>query len=173
MPRQLPGASRLQVRADDPTRSEVAQLLREHLDHMVEITPPESVHTLDLEDLRSPDVSFWTAWEGGELLGCGALKKLDSKCGEVKSMHTTEVHRGRGVASKILETIVEAARRRGYECLNLETGASPAFASARAFYARHGFEYRGPFANYSDDPNSVFMTKRLRPESNSASTSRR
>ena len=151
----------MKIREDDLTGKEIADLLREHLENMHEITPPESVHALDLEALRSPDITFWTAWEGNELLGCGALKELDSKSGEVKSMRTAKAHRRMGVASKILEHIIKEAERRGYDCLNLETGAMPEFAPAQALYTRYRFEYRGPFAEYIDDPNSVFMTKRL------------
>ncbi len=153
--------SRLQIREDDLTGKKIADLLREHLENMYEITPPESVHALDLEALRSPDITFWSAWEGSELLGCGALKELDSRSGEVKSMRTAKPHRRKGVASQILEHIIKEAKRRGYDCLNLETGSFSEFAPARALYTRYGFEYRGPFADYIDDPNSVFMTKKL------------
>lgn len=151
----------MQIREDDLSGQKIADLLREHLDNMHEITPPESVHALDLEALRSPDITFWSAWAGDELLGCGALKELDSSSGEVKSMRTVKAHRRKGVASKLLEHIIQAAKRRGYHCLHLETGAFPEFAPARALYLRYGFEYRGPFADYTDDPNSVFMTKTL------------
>lgn len=151
----------MDIREDDLTGKEIAELLREHLENMREITPPESVHALDLEALRSPNITFWTAWEGAELLGCGALKELDAKSGEVKSMRTAKAHRRRGVASKVLEHIIQEAKRRAYDYLYLETGASPEFAPARALYTRYGFEYRGPFASYTDDPNSVFMTKKL------------
>jgi putative acetyltransferase len=158
---QIKEMSRLQIREDDLTGKKIADFLREHLEDMNEITPPESVHALDLEASRSPDITFWSAWEGNELLGCGALKELDSRSGEVKSMRTAKAHRCRGVASKILEHIIKEAERRAYDYLNLETGALPEFAPARALYMRYGFEYRGPFAEYIDDPNSVFMTKKL------------
>jgi len=151
----------LQIREDNLTGETIARFLRGHLDEMKEITPRERVHALDLEALRSPEIAFWSVWEGDELLGCGALKELDSTSGEVKSMRTAEAHRGKGVASKMLEHIVNEAARRGYDRLNLETGALPEFAPARAFYQRHGFEYRERFGDYSDDPNSVFMTRRL------------
>ncbi|MBW4655548.1 MAG: GNAT family N-acetyltransferase [Kaiparowitsia implicata GSE-PSE-MK54-09C] len=128
---------------------------------MHEITPPGSIHALDLDALRSPNITFWTAWDGDELLGCGALKELDSRSGEIKSMRTVTRHRRRGIASKILEHIIKEAEQRAYESLNLETGAFPEFAPARALYTRYGFEYRGPFADYTNDPNSVFMTKTL------------
>jgi putative acetyltransferase len=153
--------SRLQIREDDLAGREIARLLREHLADMNEIGPPESVHALELEELRSPDITFWSAWEGDELLGCGALKELDSRSGEVKSMRTAAAHRGRGIASKILEHIIKEAERRTYDCLNLETGAMPEFAPARALYVLYGFEYRGPFGEYTNDPNSVFMTRTL------------
>lgn len=154
--------SRLQIREDDLTGRKIVEFLQEHLQDMNEITPPESVHALDLEALRAPDITFWTAsWEDSELLGCGALKELDSKTSEVKSMRTATTHRRKGVASKILERIIEEAQQRAYDYLNLETGSFPEFAPARALYARHGFEYRGPFAEYIEDPNSTFMTKKL------------
>jgi putative acetyltransferase len=151
----------LQIREDDLTGKKIADLLREHLEHMYEITPPESVHALDLKALRSPNITFWSAWEGDELLGCGALKELDPTSGEIKSMRTAKAHRRRGVASKILEHIIAEAKRRAYDRLNLETGSMAEFAAARALYTQYGFEYRGPFADYTDDPNSVFMTKKL------------
>ncbi len=151
----------MQIREDDLNSQKIADFLQEHLDEMNEITPPESVHALDLETLRSPDITFWSAWEGDELVGCGALKELDSKSGEIKSMRTAKAYRRRGVASKILEHIITEAEGRAYNYLNLETGAMPEFAPARSLYRRYGFEYRGPFAEYIDDPNSVFMTKKL------------
>ena len=151
----------LHLREDDLMGKKITRFLREHLEDMHEITPPGSVHALDLEALRSPDITFWSAWEGDELLGCGALKELDSRSGEVKSMRTAAAHRGKGVASRILECIIREAKRRGYRRLHLETGALPEFAPARALYRRYGFEYRGPFGDYLDDPNSVFMTKRF------------
>ena len=124
-------------------------------------SPPESVHALDLSELRHPGVTFWTAWEGTELLGCGALKAMAGSCGEIKSMRTASTHRGRGIASVLLEQIIQEARRRGYQTLLLETGSMREFAPARALYGRFGFDYRGPFAGYEDDPNSVFMSKEL------------
>lgn len=151
----------MHIREDDLMGQKIADFLREHMEEMHEITPPESVHALDLDALRSPEITFWTIWEGDELLGCGALKELDARSGEIKSMRTARPHRGKGIASKMLEHIIQEARRRAYGCLNLETGAMPEFAPARALYIRYGFEYRGPFGDYIDDPNSVFMTKKL------------
>ena len=153
--------SGLQIRKDDLTGEKITAFLREHLENMHDVTPPESIHALPLEGLRSPAITFWSVWEGDELLGCGALKELDAKTGEVKSMRTALAHRGRGVGSRLLEHIISEAEQRAYDFLNLETGAMPEFAPARALYARYGFETRGPFGDYTDDPNSVFMTKKL------------
>lgn len=151
----------MEIREDDLTGEAIAHLLQEHLDNMYAITPPGSVHALDLEKLRSPEITFWCAWDGDELLGCGALKELDSNSGEIKSMRTANAHRRKGVASKILQHIIQEAERRNYEYLYLETGSFPEFVPARTLYERYGFIYRGPFADYVEDPNSSFMMKQL------------
>ena len=151
----------IQIREDDLTGKKIVTFLREHLKNMSEITPLESIHALDLEALHSPNITFWSAWENNELLGCGALKELDSSSGEIKSMRTTKAHRRRGVASKILEHIIEEASNRAYACLYLETGALIEFTPARTLYKSYGFDYINPFADYTKDPNSVFMAKNL------------
>ncbi len=151
----------MEIRPDDLSGPEIRALLEEHLRHMHSISPPESVHALDLDGLRRPEVTFWTAWEGGELVGCGALKELDARHGEIKSMRTAAAHLRKGVAARLLEHILAEAARRGYARLSLETGSQPAFEPARQLYARFGFEYCGPFADYREDPNSVFMTREL------------
>jgi putative acetyltransferase len=143
------------------TRPEVHALLREHLDDMRRITPAESVHALDLEGLRRPEITFWCAWDGEELLGCGALKELAPTHGEVKSMRTSRERLRQGVARAMLAHIIEEARRRCYRRLSLETGAMAAFAPAQRLYESFGFARCAPFADYVDDPNSVFMTKLL------------
>lgn len=151
----------MQILEDDLSGDKTAGLLREHLDDMLEITPPGSVHALDIDALRNPAITFWTAWEGDELLGCGALKEPDAASGEIKSMRTAAARRGQGIGARILEHIIAEVTRRGYSCLKLETGALPPFAPARALYSRYGFESCGPFAEYRYDPNSVFMSKKL------------
>jgi putative acetyltransferase len=148
----------MQIRVDDLRGLEIAELLRAHLENCRKWSPPESVHALDLNALRSPDVTFWTAWDGASLLGCGALKELDSIQGEIKSMHTAAKHRGRGVAAGLVTVMVAEARTRSYQRLSLETGSMDAFAPARALYSRFGFICSGPFGEYILDPNSVFMT---------------
>jgi putative acetyltransferase len=143
---------------DDPR---VVALLETHLLRARAETAPGSAHALDLSGLRSPDVTFWTAWEGDVVAGVGALKQLSADHGEVKSMHTAEGMRRSGVGSAILRHIIGAARARGMSRLSLETGSWPYFAPARALYARHGFVECEPFGDYQLDPNSVFMTLKL------------
>lgn len=156
-------ASSIRLEVDDLSRPAVHALLDEHLQNMHRLSPPESVHALDLDKLRAPDITFWTAWRGADLLGCGALKEIDATQGEVKSMRTPQGIRRQGAAKAILARVVEVARARGYERLWLETGAMAAFTPARKLYESFGFTDCGPFAGYSDDPNSHFMTLRLCP----------
>jgi len=128
---------------------------------MKAITPPGSVHALDLDGLRVPEITFWSMWDEDELVGSGALKELDNNSGEIKSMRTAKHYRGKGVASVMLEHIISTAQSRWYDNLYLETGGFPAFEPARALYTKYGFNYCKPFAGYKEDPNSVFMTKEL------------
>ncbi|MEH7096636.1 GNAT family N-acetyltransferase [Neobacillus vireti] len=149
------------IKIDDLTGPEVAELIREHLHGMTLNSPPESIHALGLEKLRQPEITFWSAWEDQALLGCGALKELDHKHGEVKSMRTSSKHLRKGVARAMLQHIIEEAKRRGYRRLSLETGSMDAFLPARRLYAMFGFQYCEPFADYTEDPNSVFMMLEL------------
>jgi putative acetyltransferase len=142
---------------------EVNQLLREHLLALAQYSPPESRHALDLESLRRPEITFWSVWGSDGLMGCGALKELDSRHGEIKSMRTAAKHLRQGVAARLLGHIIEEGSRRAYQRLSLETGSMAAFAPARRLYAASGFRECAPFAGYVLDPNSVFMTKELRP----------
>jgi putative acetyltransferase len=151
----------MKIEIDDLSRPAIHALLNEHLQSMYELSPPESVHALELEQLRKPDITFWSAWEGSLLLGCGALKELDAGHGEVKSMRTAVAVRRQGVARALLAHIIEVARHRSYERLSLETGSMEAFKPAQRLYESFGFAYCGPFGEYTDDPNSVFMTMRL------------
>ncbi len=148
----------MDIRVDKLTDPQVIALLREHLQAMTLHSPPESIHALDLDALRAPPVTFWTAWRDDALLGCGALKALDAAHGEIKSMRTSSAHLRSGVASALLRHAIDEARTRGYRRLSLETGSAAAFAPARAIYARHGFVGCGPFSDYVEDPYSVFMT---------------
>jgi putative acetyltransferase len=153
---------RMRIELDDLLRPQVHTLLREHLNNMYELSPPDSVHALDLTALRGLDINFWTMWEGDTLLGCGALKELAKDHGEVKSMRTPVNLRRRGAGRAILQHIIAEARRRNYARLSLETGSMIAFRPAQALYESFGFAYCGPFADYVEDPHSVFMTLALR-----------
>ncbi|MEO5669640.1 MAG: GNAT family N-acetyltransferase [Ramlibacter sp.] len=151
----------MKIETDDLSRPEIHALLNEHLQNMYELSPPESVHALDLDKLRQPEITFWSAWDGTQLLGCGALKELDGKHGEVKSMRTPAALRRKGAGRAILAHIVAVARSRSYERLSLETGSQDAFKPAQRLYESFGFTPCGPFGDYTDDPNSVFMTLHL------------
>jgi len=152
----------LRIELDDLGRAEVRALLGEHLTNMYALSPPESVHALSLEGLKSHDVTFWTVWEGDVLMGCGALKELDARHGEVKSMRTPATRRRRGAGRAVLEHILAEARARGYTRLSLETGSLKEFEPARKLYEAYGFTYCGPFGAYKEDPYSQFMTLELR-----------
>nr|WP_233505805.1 GNAT family N-acetyltransferase [Rhodoferax lacus] len=149
--------SAMDIRIDDLRGAATIALLEAHRQNMFEHSPPESVHALDLDGLRQPGITFWSAWEGDVLMGCGALKELNAEQAELKSMRTADGHLRKGVAAKILQHIIAVARNRHYKQLYLETGPVAAFAAARALYARYGFRECGPFADYPEDPYSVFM----------------
>jgi putative acetyltransferase len=146
------------VNVDDPRRDDVVALLLEHLDDMRATSPPESIHALDVDALAVPSITFVTARDGDTLLGCGALKDLGSGHGEIKSMRTTEVARGRGVAAAILGWLLAEARRRGLRRVSLETGTQDYFAAAHRLYVRHGFVECAPYGDYRLDPNSRYLT---------------
>jgi len=147
------------IKKDDLAGPEIAELLAEHLRTLFEVTPVKSRHALDLDQLRRPEITFWSAWIGAELVGCAALKELDLKHGEVKSMRTAKAHLRKGVASALLRHLIAEAKRRGYRRLSLETGAMPYFKPAQALYRSFGLAECAPFADYNEDPNSVFMTR--------------
>ncbi|MCY9667650.1 GNAT family N-acetyltransferase [Paenibacillus alginolyticus] len=151
----------MDIKIDDLTGPKVVALIGEHLQDMASLSPPESTHALDLDNLKKPEITFWSGWEQDELVGCGAMKELDRQHGEIKSMRTSSSHQRKGVAKRILEHIIEEAKRRGYQRVSLETGSMEAFEPARRLYISFGFQYCQPFSDYIEDPNSVFMTKEL------------
>ncbi|WP_129691262.1 GNAT family N-acetyltransferase [Gottfriedia acidiceleris] len=151
----------MEIKVDDLTGTEVAKLIGEHLQGMTQHSPPESIHALNLEGLKKPEITFWSVWEQSDLVGCGALKELDPLHGEVKSMRTSSAHLRKGVAKHMLQYIIEEAKSRGYKRISLETGSMEAFDPAKKLYELFGFKYCKPFAEYKDDPNSVFMTLEL------------
>lgn len=149
------------VKQDDLSGPEIQQLLREHLAGMHASSPPGTVFALPLEGLRQPDVTLWSVWQGDELCACGALKELDARHGEVKSMRTRPQFLRKGAASAVLEQILHKAKHRGYARVSLETGTGPAFAAAHALYGRFGFVPCGAFPPYESNPFSTFMTRVL------------
>lgn len=145
----------------DLTDSRIVMLLRHHYAKCHEVTPKCSAHVFTIEKLAAPDIDFWAAWDGEDLLGVGAMKPLDATHGEVKSMHTAQSARRRGVASALLKHIISTSRARGLQRLSLETGSFEYFEPAVALYKAHGFVECAPFGEYRPDPNSVFLTRKL------------
>jgi putative acetyltransferase len=151
----------MKIIIDDLSGAAVVELLQAHLRSLAAISSPESMHALDIDELRQPEITFWSVWEEEQLVGCGALKELDGGHAEIKSMRTAAAHLRKGVASRLLEHMVDEAKKRNYRRLSLETGSMKAFEPAQRLYAKYGFTYCEPFGNYIEDPNSVFMTKEL------------
>lgn len=151
------------IRVDDLKGPEITAFLEEHIRDMRAVSPPESKHALDLDGLRKPEITFWTAWNGDQLAGCCALKQLDATHGEVKSMRIAKNLRAQGLGAALVGHLISQARNRKLTRLSLETGAMPFFEPARRLYRRSGFELCGPFGSYKPDPNSVFMTLSLTP----------
>ena len=153
----------MKIVVDDLTGPEIASFLAEHVEQMRTITPIESKYALDLDGLRVPEIMFWTVWDEGTLVGCGALKWLDVDHAEVKSMRTATTRRRSGVGSLLLSHIIAEATRMGFSRLSLETGSAEFFEPARNLYGKFGFEYCEPFAEYVPSPHNVFMTRVLTP----------
>lgn len=151
----------VEIKLDHLTDERTIELINTHLAGMAENSPPESIHALNVAGLKKDHVTFYSVWEGDEIMGCGALKELTPKHGEVKSMRTAEKHLRKGVARAMLQHIINEAKMRGYTNLSLETGSMEAFLPARRLYENFGFTYCNPFDKYTDDPNSRFMTLKL------------
>ncbi|WP_432460860.1 GNAT family N-acetyltransferase [Agarivorans sp. QJM3NY_25] len=151
----------MEIIIDDLSGGEVIQLLEEHLADMYATSPPESVHALDVDALKAPEITFFSAWLGNELQGCLAIKQLTSEHIELKSMRTAHSARKSGVASKLLTHVLNVATENSYRKVSLETGSQAFFKPARSLYEKFGFSYCGPFSDYTEDPNSRFMTKLL------------
>jgi putative acetyltransferase len=149
------------ISIDDPRTADVRALLERHLAYAQATTLPENIYALDIDALTDPAVTFFTYRVGGEVLAVGALKRLSDEHAEIKSMHTAEAARGRGIGREMVEHLVAVARQRGFRRVSLETGSQPAFAAARSLYASAGFTPCGPFGDYPDSPTSAFMTLAL------------
>jgi putative acetyltransferase len=146
------------ISIDDPRADDVRELLERHLAYAGANSAPEDVHALDVDALVDPSVTFFSFRVDGEVLGVAALKRLDATHAEIKSMHTAEAARGRGIARALVEHLIAVARERGYRRLSLETGSGPAFAAARSLYTSAGFTPCEPFADYTASPASAYMT---------------
>jgi len=151
----------MRIIEDNLQSPDVLKLVREHLQEVASLSPPDSVHALDVQALRSPGVSFWTAWNGAELLGCGALQEMCADHAEIKSMRTAAAHLGQGVGSALLTHLISEARKRGYTRLSLETGSAAEFTPAHSLYRKFGFRFCDPFGAYQEDPHSRFMTRTI------------
>lgn len=151
----------MEIRIDDLNGGEVIRLLEEHLADMYATSPPESVHALDVEALKSADITFYSCWNDNNLLGCVALKRLSKEQVELKSMRTSTMARKQGVASKLLDYVLGQAQSQGFRTVSLETGSQEFFQPARSLYEKFGFGYCGPFGDYAEDPHSRFMTRDL------------
>ncbi|EHG6163365.1 GNAT family N-acetyltransferase [Escherichia fergusonii] len=149
------------IKTDDLSHPAVQALVAYHISGMLEQSPPESSHALDVQKLQDPAVTFWSAWEGEQLAGIGALKLLNDKHGELKSMRTAPDFLRRGVANLILGHILQVARDRSLHHLSLETGTHAGFTACHQLYIKHGFIDCEPFAAYQPDPNSRFMSLNL------------
>ena len=149
----------MKIQVGELDKPDVKALLTEHHNDMLQHSPIESVHALDLSALKAPNITFWTLRINNELAGCGALKKIESGHGEIKSMRTSQSHLRKGVAKQLLQHILEQAKQLNYTRVSLETGTMAAFLPAKKMYEQFGFEICEPFANYRKDPYSLFMTK--------------
>ncbi|GLR77146.1 MULTISPECIES: GNAT family N-acetyltransferase [Aliivibrio] len=148
----------MDIKIDDLNGGEVVQLLKEHLEDMYATSPPESVHALDVSALKVPEITFFSCWKGEQLLGCAAIKELDSNHAELKSMRTSNHARNLGVGTLLLNHVLNVSSDRGYKKISLETGSQEFFKPARNLYEKFGFQYCDPFADYKPDPHSQFMS---------------
>ncbi|MGF1753445.1 GNAT family N-acetyltransferase [Vibrio makurazakiensis] len=154
----------MDIKIDDLEGRGVVQLLEDHLADMFATSPAESVHALDIDALKHESITFWSASDGLQVLGCVAIKELNESHGEIKSMRTSEAARNRGVGTQLLKHILQVAKQRNYQKLSLETGSMDYFKPARSLYEKHGFRYCVPFSDYQLDPHSQFMTIDFLPD---------
>ena len=138
--------------------SEVHKFLLKHFIELRSVSPKGSVHVLDIAGLKDPSIKFWSLWEGNDLIGSGALKFLDKEHGEFKSIRVNDKFRGQGNGSKVINHLINQAKKLNVKRLSLETGAGEFFLTARKLFNKCGFEACEPFSHYKNDINSVYMT---------------
>jgi putative acetyltransferase len=161
-----------EISIDDPRADDVRELLERHLAFANLHSPPEDVHALDADGLVDPAVTFFSFRQDSEVIAIGAIKPLDEGHAELKSMHTAETARGRGIGRAMLDHLIAVAGDRGFRRVSIETGSMAAFAPARSLYASAGFTPCRPFGDYTLSPNSAYMTLSLDDDIAGAATSR-
>jgi putative acetyltransferase len=149
------------IQPESPLTADLALLMRRHTDAMHAQSPPGSIHMLDASKLAQPGIWFFVVRDGADVIGMGAVKRIDAGHAEIKSMHILAEHRGQGLSRLMLNHLINHALEQGFTKLSLETGSQPGFEPARILYAKAGFEECGPFEGYKLDPNSVFMTRMI------------
>ena len=139
--------------------SEVNQLLTKHFIELRAASPEGSAHVLDIPGLKVSSIKFWSLWENDKLFGCGALKFLDKNHGEFKSIRIHDNFKKKGQGIKIIEHLIEEAKRLNIKRISLETGAGKFFDPARKLFKKCDFKPCKPFAHYKEDINSIYLTK--------------
>ena len=140
---------------------EVNELLKKHFIELRSVSPEGSTHVLDIPGLKVPSIKFWSLWENNELIGCGALKFLEKNHGEFKSIRVADQFRKKGIGERIINHLIEEAKKLKISKLSIETGAGDFFLPARNLFSKFGFKTCPPFAHYKDDPNSCYYTLNL------------
>ncbi len=141
--------------------SEVNDLLKKHFIELRSVSPAGSTHVLDINGLKDPSIKFWSLWEDNKLVGCGALKFLEKNHGEFKSIRVVDEFKKRGAGERIINHLIEEAKKLKISKLSIETGAGEFFLPARKLFSKFGFKKCPPFAHYKDDPNSCYYTLNL------------
>ena len=138
--------------------SEVNDLLKKHFIELRSVSPAGSTHVLDINGLKDPSIKFWSLWENNKLIGCGALKFLEKNHGEFKSIRVADEFKKKGVGERIINHLIEEAKKLKISKLSIETGAGKFFLPARNLFSKFGFKKCPPFAHYKEDPNSCYYT---------------
>ena len=141
--------------------SEVNNLLKKHFIELRSVSPAGSTHVLDIDGLKDPSIKFWSLWENNKLVGCGALKFLEKNHGEFKSIRVADEFKKKGIGERIINHLIEEAKKLKISKLSIETGAGDFFLPARNLFSKFGFAKCPPFAHYKNDPNSCYYTLNL------------
>ena len=153
--------NQIEIKLDDLSGDSIKKLLQTHLTNAALHSPQDAIFALDLEALKAPEISFWSVWQNEEILACGAIKMLDKEHAEIKSMHTLEKARGKGIGNQLVNHIIQQARAKNIKRLSLETGTADAYFPAHRLYKRHGFQECPAFSDYQESIHSLYMTKSI------------